>query len=291
VAAAVAGQLQSPDYLASRALKAALFPEHDPTLRQPTPTGISTLTPKDVRDYFGRVFRPDETTIVVIGKVTPEQAQKVIEKHFGHWQATGPKPDTLLPPVPPNSPATVTVPDASRVQDKVTLAETLGLTRENPDYYALTLGNHVLGGGFYATRLYQQLREETGLVYTVGVELDATQSRAVYAVGYGCNPGNVAKAQAIVVRNLKAMQTQPVGADELHQAKAMLLREIPLSESSLASIAQGLLARSILDLPLDEPTLAAQHYMAMTAEQVKAAFAKWVRPTDLVQVTQGPTAP
>jgi zinc protease len=289
VAAAVAGQLQSPDYLAGRALKAALFPANDPTLRQPNPAGVAVLTLEDVRDYFGKVFRPDETTIVVIGKVTPERAQKAIATYFGHWQATGPKPDTLLPPVPPNPPATVTVPDASRVQAKVTLAETLGLTRSNPDYYTLALGNHVLGGGFYATRLYQQLREETGLVYTVDVELDATQTRAVYAVDYGCNPGNVAKAQAIVVRNLAAMQTQPVPDDELHQAKAMLLREIPLAESSLSSIAQGLLSRAILDLPLDEPTLAAQHYMALTAAQVKAAFAKWVRPTDLVQVTQGPT--
>jgi zinc protease len=50
--------------------------------------------------------------------------------------------------------------------------------------------------------------------------------------------------------------------------------KIPLAESSLESIAQGLLSRSALNLPLDEPTLAAQHYLAMTAEQVKEAFAK-----------------
>jgi zinc protease len=288
VAAAVAGQLQSPDYLASRALKAALYSKNDPTLRQPTPAGVAALTLPEVRGYFGKVFRPDVTTIVVIGKVTPERARKVIEKYFGHWQATGSKPDTLLPPVPPNRPATVDVPDASRVQDKVTLAETLGLTRGNPDYYALVLGNHVLGGGFYATRLYQQLREETGLVYYVGVTVDANQTRAAYGIDYGCNPDNVAKAQAIVVRNLATMQTETVSDDELHQAKAMLLREIPLTESSLTSIAEGLISRSILDLPLDEPTLAAQHYMAMTAAQVKAAFVKWLRPNALVQVTQGP---
>jgi zinc protease len=289
VAATVAGQLQSPDYLASRALKAALFPKNDPTLRQVTPAGVSALTLQNVKDYFGKVFRPDETTIVVIGKVTPERAQKAIARYFGQWQATGPKPKTLLPPVPPNRPSTVAVPDASRVQDKVNLAETLGLTRENPDYYALVLGNHVLGGGFYATRLYQQLREETGLVYYVGVTMEVNQTRAAYVIDYGCNPGNVAKAQAIVVRNLAEMQTQPVPAAELHQAKAMLLREIPLAASSLTSIARGLIRRSVLDLPLDEPTIAAQHYLAMTAEQVKAAFGKWVRPSELVQVTQGPT--
>ena len=120
-----------------------------------------------MRDYHQRVFRPDLTTIVVIGKVTPEEAQAVIAKWFGDWKAVGPKPDTLFPAVPNNAPATTQVPDASRVQDKVTLAETLALTRTNADYYALELGNHVLGGAFYATRLYRDLRENNGLVYFV----------------------------------------------------------------------------------------------------------------------------
>jgi zinc protease len=289
VAAAVAGRLQSPDYLADRALKEALFPKSDPTLRQPTPASISSLSLENVKDYFAKVVRPDETTIVVIGKVTPERARAVVERWFGQWQATGPKPETLLPPVPPNAPTTVAVPDSSRVQDKVILAETVGLTRGNPDYYALVLGNHVLGGGFYATRLYQQLREETGLVYNVGVELEANQTRAVYAVDYGCDPHNVGRARAIVERNLAVMQTRLVQPDELRQAKAILLRQIPLAESSLESIAQGLLSRSALNLPLDEPTLAAHRYLAMTAEQVKEAFATWVRTGGLVQVTQGPS--
>jgi zinc protease len=288
VAGAVAGRLQSPGYLARRALKAALFPPHDPTLRQPTPASVSALTLNNVKDYFAKVFRPDETVIVVIGQVTPERAQKVIAKYFGNWQATGPKPKVLLPPVPPNKPSTVAVPDTSRVQDKVNLAETLGLTRSNPDYYALVLGNHVLGGGFYATRLYQQLREETGLVYYVGVDVDANQTRAVYGVDYGCNPDNVAKARGIIVRNLMEMQTGLINPGELQQAKAMLLREMPLKESSLSTVAAGLISRWVLDLPLDEPTLAAKHYVALTAPQVRAAFAKWLRPQDLAQVTQGP---
>jgi zinc protease len=288
VAGAVAGRLQSPGYLTRRALKAALFPKHDPTLRQPTPASVSALTLSNTKDFFAKVFRPDETTIVVIGKVTPERAQKAIAKYFGHWRATGPKPDVLLPPVPSNRPSTVAVPDTSRVQDKVILAETLGLTRSNPDYYALVLGNHVLGGGFYATRLYQDLREQSGLVYFVSVGLDATKTRAVYAVDYACNPGNVAKARDIVMRNLMEMQTGLVNPGELRQAKAMLLREMPLKESSLSNIADGLISRTVLDLPLDEPTIAAKRYVALTAPQVKAAFAKWLRPQNLVQITQGP---
>ena len=288
-AASVAGLLESPEYLADRALKAALLPANDPTLREATPATISSLTLQDVKDYYRRVFRPDLTFIVVIGKVTPEKAKAVIEKHFGSWTASGPKPETLLPPVAPSWPSSTAVPDQSRVQDKVTLAETLGLNRANPDYYALQLGNHVLGGAFYATRLYQGLREKSGLVYYVGSSFDVGQTRAIYMVNYACDPQNVSRARDIVEQNLKRMHTAPVTPQELHQAKALLLREIPLSEASVDNIAQGLIYRASHELPLDEPTRAAHQYLKLTAEHVQAAFARWVRPNDLVQITEGPT--
>ena len=288
LAATVAGQLQSPDYLTSRALHVALFPRTDPTLRQATPKTVSSLTLDDVRAYYQHVFRPDLGTIVVIGKVTPAEAKSVIEKYFGGWKATGPKPPTDLPAVPNNRPATTAVPDKSRVQDNVTLAETLKLTRFSPDFYALEVGNHVLGGGFYATRLYQDLRENAGLVYYVGSSFSFGKTRSVYRVSYACDPPNVSKARAIIVRDLKQIQSSPVSPGELRQAKAMLLRAIPLSESSVGSIAGGLIYRSTMGLPLDEPVLSARRYVKITAPEVQKAFAKWIRPGDLVQVTEGP---
>jgi zinc protease len=287
-AAAQAGEIQSPDYLTRRALDSALFPPKDPTLRQATPATISALAMTNVKDYYAHVYRPDLTAIVVIGNVTPEHAKTVIEKYFGAWKASGPKPQTDLPTVPPNKPVTTAVPDTSRVQDKVILGQTLGLNRFNPDYYALQLGNHVLGGAFYATRLYRELRANTGLVYYVDSSFEIGRTRGVYAVEYGCDPPNVAKARAIVQRELLSMQNAPVTPEELKQAKALLLREIPLSESSVDSIASGLLSRATIGLPLDEPTLAAHRYLQLTAAEVQAAYSKWLRPGDLVQVTEGP---
>jgi len=228
------------------------------------------------------------TTIVVIGNVTVETARAVVLKYFGHWEARGPQPDVLLPAVPDNSPVVVAVPNETRVQDRVILAETMQLSRSDPDYYALELGNHVLGGGFYATRLYRDLREKTGLVYQIDTSFDVDKTRARYIVRYACDPRNVSRAQAIIQRNLDAMQTAPVTPEELNVAKAMALRDIPLSESSLASIADGLISRTELDLPLQEPSLAARHYLALTAGQIRAAFAKRLRPGDLVRVTEGP---
>jgi zinc protease len=287
-AQALVGQLQSPHYRASQALKAALFPKDDPALREATPQTVSSLTLADLKDYYGHVFRPDLTTIVVIGNITTDQAKAVIEKYFGGWTASGPKPDTDLPAVPNNSPGFTSVPDKSRVQVDVNLAETLKLTRFDPDYYALELGNHVLGGGFYATRLYRDLRENAGLVYFVSSNFQVGKTRGIYNVNYACNPENVSKARAIIVRDLGDMQKTPVSADDLRQAKAMLLRQVPLSEASVDRIAEGWIGRSTIGLPLDEPYVAAQRYVALTAEQVQAAYAKWLRPNDLVEVTQGP---
>jgi zinc protease len=180
------------------------------------------------------------------------------------------------------------VPDLSRIQAKVTLAQTLGLTRSDADYYALQLGNHVLGGAFYATRLYRDLREETGLVYYVTSTFDLGVTRSLYGASFGCNPENTQKARRIVARDLVQMQTTPVTSEELQRAKALLLREIPLSESSVEGIGQKLVYLSEHFLPLDEPILAARTYVDLTAEQVRKAYEKWLRPGDLVEVVEGP---
>ncbi|HLJ50327.1 MAG TPA: pitrilysin family protein [Bryobacteraceae bacterium] len=284
----VAGNLTSPDYRVRRALDLTLLPKGDPVLRETTPQTIGAVTLEDVRSYYGQAFRPDLTTIVVIGDVTPAEARTAIEKYFGAWKATGTPPDVTLPAVPPNTPSAVNVPDPEQIQDSVSLAEELPMNRFQPDYYALQLGDHVLGGGFYATRLYHDVRQVAGYVYNIDDSLTATKTRTVYSVTYGCDPQNVSKARALVERDLIAMQTDNVSPAELQQAKALLLRQIPLGESSEDSIAAGLLARAQIDLPLDEPIRAARKYFIMSADDVRAAFAKWIRPKDFVQVVRGP---
>jgi len=288
LAAQVAGELQSPDHIAGHALTSALFPKGDPSTRQTTPATVKSLTIDDVKNYYRNTFRPDITTIVVIGKILPDEAVAVIEKNFGDWKANGEKPSTLFPPAPTNSVSVTHVPDASRVQDKVTLAQTLLLTRTNADYYALQLGNHVLGGGFYATRLYRDLREKAGLVYFVSSSFNIGLTRGVYQSSYACDPQNVTKARALILRDLKEMQTKKVTERELHQAKLMLLRDIPLAEASVDGIANGWLTRTALGLPLDEPVRAGKIYVQLSAKDVQKAFTKWLRPDGFAQVTQGP---
>jgi zinc protease len=284
----VAGNLKSPGYKTSRALELALLPAGDPSLRESTPESLTKVTLDDVKQFYAATMRPDLTTIVVIGDTTPEEAKSVIEKFFGEWKATGPKPETTLPAIPVNKASAANIDDAEQVQDSVVLAEELKLNRFDPDYYPLQLGTHVLGGGFYATRLYHDLRQVAGYVYTVDVSLSASKTRATYSVDYGSDPDKVSKARALVERDLHQMATENVSEAELHQAKALLLRQIPLGESSEESVAGLMLARAEMGLPLDESLRAAKTYVGLTAEQVKAAFARQIRTDNLVQVVRGP---
>jgi zinc protease len=190
--------------------------------------------------------------------------------------------------VPANKPSAVNVPDPSRVQDTVELVQELEMNRFSPDYYALQVGNHVLGGGFYATRLYRDLRQKAGYVYNIDDSLSAGETRSTYSIDYGCDPKNVSKARVMVEQELYDMQKANVTPAELQQAKALLLRQIPLAESSEDAVAGGFISRARIGLPLDEPGRAAEKYFNMTAEQVRAAFAKYISPANFVQVVRGP---
>jgi len=283
--------MKSPGYQAERAMKIGLLPSGDPALREPTPKTVDGLMLDDVQKHHARTFRPDLTAITIIGDIDPAEARSVVEKYFGGWKADGPTPDTTLPPVPKNPTKDFNVADPEAVQTSVTLAQEVGLTRFDPDYYAIQLGNNVLGGGFYATRLYHDLRQVEGLVYTVDADFTAGKTRSVYTVSFGSDPANVAKARDLIVRDLRAMQTENVTPEELHQAKALLLRQMALQQSSEDAIAALLLARAQIGLPLDESRRMGQRYYDLTADEVRAAFAKWIRPQDFVQVLRGPQQP
>ncbi len=278
----------SPSYLAQRSLRIGLYPQGDPMLRQADGQSVAGLTRQDIAAYHRYAFRPDLTAIVVAGKVTPQAAKAVIEHAFGRWQVAGPPPDIDLPLAPANKAIALTVPDLSRVQDDVVLAQTVQLPRAHPDIDALQLGNAMLGGGFYASRLSIDLRKNAGLVYSVNSGLQAGRNRSVFLVRYASDPQNVAKAADAITREIKDMQTTPAGSAELQKAKALLLRQIPLNESGIDSIAEELLANADLGVPLDQQRISAQHYIDLTPKDVQAAFQKWMRPGDLVRVSQGP---
>ncbi|MGH8141615.1 MAG: M16 family metallopeptidase [Steroidobacteraceae bacterium] len=288
LARTLAGVLQSPNYKARRALLQGLLPADDPALRQATPATLGRLTVADISGYFAQTYRPDMATIVVVGDVTPQQARATVEKYFGAWKASGPKPDVIPRQVPLNRAAYSVVPNAYASQDQVLMGQVMDLNLHDPARYALQLGNEVLGGNGFASRLMVDIRVKHGYAYGASSSMNFDRSRSIFLVRYGSDPGRVGAVDALVRKNLAEMQDQPVGAEELTNARQARIRSIPLEVASVDRIAGSLLNWSYKGEPLDQPMVAAKYYLSLTAEQVQAAFKKYISPAELVQVIQGP---
>lgn len=290
VAADLATTLGGSQHLAVRRTEERLLPAGDPTLREPTIQGIAALSLGDVRAYYEKAFRPDETTLVVVGAVTPGAARAAVERAFGGWRASGSPPRLELPPVPLNGPATVKL-SLPVQQDDVTLEELLSVKRSDPQYYALQLGNAVLGGGSAGpeqSRLFRDLRQNSGLVYVVSSELDVGGTRSRLSIQYACAPANEARTEQVVDADIAAMQRHEVGSAELALTKASMVRRSLVAGGSLAAIGASLLDDATEGLPLDQTRIDGEHLLAIDAAAVRSAFAAYVRPQDFVRVIEGP---
>jgi zinc protease len=287
-AAELVGEMTSPDHLADVALAKALYPPGDPAQRFATPQTVGALTLQDVKSWYAAAYRPDLTTIVVIGDTTPQAAKTIFEKYFGGWTAAGPKPNVGLPRVPPNAPSRVEVPATGRVQSSVQLVETLPITRDDPAWAQLQLANSVLTGGFYSSLLYHDLREVHGYAYSVESRVAAGRTRSTFDVDYACDPANVVPAQLQVQAVLAQLQGEPIEPARLLRSKALLMGEVPIRESSYDGVTEQLLAYAILDLPLNQNVLDAQAELGASAASVQAALAKYLRPKAFVRVVTGP---
>ena len=285
----VAGQEKTPNHLARLSLVNALYPEDDPSRRHATPSSVQHLSLAGVREWYRTAYRPDLTSIVVVGDVTPAQARAVVQRWFGGWKARGAKPNLYPSPVPDNSPASFTIPATGRVQDLVILAETLRLQRADRDVPSLQVANAALSGGFYASILFQDLRQKTGYVYSVNSGFELGRTRSTFDVVYGADPSNVANANALIAQDLQKLQDEPLSHDRMQIAKALLLGGAATEQESYGGIAGALLSNAIDDLPLDYQLRAARAELAATPVQVQAAVKRWVRPGGFAQVIIGPS--
>lgn len=283
--------LNSSSTAAQREADSRLLPFDDPTLREPTPSEITALTLDDVRSYYQRTFRPDLTTIVVVGNVTPGRARAAITAAFGSWSRSGAPPKLDLPPVPENGPGAVRIDLPGLGQDVVTLEEIIHGSESDPELPALELGNAILGGGSLGptqSRLFRDLRQSAGLVYTIDSRVIAGPSRARFEIQYACDPANTDRIDALIDTEIKRMRSEPVSDFELALMKASMVRQAILSESAIPDIGAELLDAASGGQPLDELRLQTQRLRTVDADAIVHAFADHVDPDRLVRIVEGP---
>lgn len=290
----LANSLQSESSISGvmidRAYDQLLLASNDPSLRNPTPQSVDRITRDDLLSFSARYWRPDLTTIAVVGAVTPAQVRSVFESAFGSWQGSGAKPDPHL----------MAMPAAAKGHDYIGTAANqvyirLGqpaVSRSSPDYDTFLVLNQILGGsGAFESRLWQELRQKRGLVYSVSSSVDANADRGDFRVELSASPQRVIEAVKFVRSELSELQTQPVSATELQEAKIRLVSDALLDEASSTGQAKQILDILVNDLPLNYYATLNDRFARITTADVERVAKTYLKPQQLVEVYAGPSGP
>ncbi len=286
-AADLAGDATNPDHLALVATAIGLYPDNDPARRFATAEGVKALALADVKAAYARAFRPDLATITIVGDVSVAGAKAIAERTFGGWRAAGARPVVFPNPVADNGAREQHVAATGRVQDTVVLTQTLALGLHDPDIAPLQIANTMLSGDFSSV-LIRDMRVTTGYVYSVGSSIATGRLRSTFVVRYGCAPENFAKAQAVLERDLTRVASTPPDAERLLRAKSRLLSDVALQSQSYDGLAARLTANVANGFTADRDFDLARAELGATSDAVRAAVARWIRPTGFVRVIEGP---
>jgi zinc protease len=239
----------NPNYLASNRWWETAFAGH-PYGRESKGSLVSVprITADDMRDYVRRAFARDGLTISIVGDIDAKTAGALIDRAFGGLPAKGD-----LKPVASASPRGMgrTIVINLDVPQTVVTFGGQGLARHDPDFMAGYIVNHILGGGSFSSRLYQEVREKRGLAYGVSDSLIWFRRAAVVLGGTATRADRTADALAIVETETKRMAESGPTADELAAAKSYLKGAYALSLDSSPKIAAQLTQIQLDNLGID----------------------------------------
>jgi zinc protease len=176
-------------------------------------------------------------------------------------------------------------------QDSVIFQQIVDITRTSPDLHALLLGNAILGGGSLGpeqSRLFRDLRQNAGLVYSIASRLAPRRERYELSIEFACLPANEARIGSLIDAEIRRLQTEPAGSFELALAKASTVRQTVISDSSIGSIGQALLDDAANGLPFDQRQIDARNFLRVEPRAIQSAFTAYIHSQNFVRVIEGP---
>ncbi|WAP70198.1 M16 family metallopeptidase [Jiella pelagia] len=277
----------NPEEIASKVFRETVFAGH-PYSRpdEGTPESLANISAEDLEAFRNRVFAKDDLVVGVVGDITPEQLGKRLDQVFGSLNETAD-----LTPVPMAEPVlgkTVNY-DIAVPQTNIRVAMP-GVMRSDDDFFAAYLMNHILGGGSFTSRLYEEIREKRGLAYGAYSYLASYDHGALLGIGTATRADAAPQTVDIIRLELQSMAEKGPTPEELEKAKAYVKGSYAVRnlDSSLA-VAQTLVGIQLDDLGKDYIDERQALIDAVTLDDVKAAAKKLLDVSPTV-VTVGPAA-
>lgn len=275
-----------PESIVQKAFAAAIYGTHPYAL---PPAGrvesVGALQRQDVVDFYRIHYRPDRAVVAMIGDITKEQAQAVVAQ----LTASLPRPEGEVAPLPQVMPLaeaeTRKIPHPAS-QSHILMGQP-GMKRDDPDYFPLFVGNYILGGGGFASRLIEQVREKRGLAYSVYSYFLPLRQDGPFQIGLQTKREQTDEALAVMRRTVADFVANGPTADELAKAKQHLVGGFPLRIDSNRKILDYLAMIGFYGLPLTYLDDFVPRVERVTVADVKDAFARRVHPERMVTVIVG----
>ena len=266
-----------PESVLDRRFRKSVYGNY-PLANSPTVQSIANISATDLQQFHKQYYRGDRMIVSIVGDVSKAEAAEIVQGLLQRVPQSGPAiaklPEFERSPVEPLSQREVAIPFDSQ-QAHIAMGMT-AVTRSNPDYFPLLVGNYVLGGGGFVSRLMSEVREKRGLAYSVFSYFAPGKDAGIFQAGLQTKNDQATLALDVLSTTIAQFIANGPTQSELDAAKANLVNGYPLRIDNNRKLLDNVSSIVWNNLPLDTMEVWARQVEAVSLEQVKAAFQKYL---------------
>lgn len=277
-----------PASVAGRHYVKALYGDH-PYGHETTEQTLQRIGPDDMRRFYQEHVGACRARVSLVGAVDRAQADALVRRLLARLPQAACSASQVLPVIP--EVAALTAAQDLRIPFKAAQAQVFigqpGFKRSDPDFFALTVGNYILGGGGFVSRLTREVRELRGLSYSVSSYFSPGLHAGSFTIGLRTRPDQAQQSVEVVRRVVRDFVTQGPTEEELRQAKQSLVASFVLRLDSNARLLENVANIAWHDLPLDYLNTWTAQVERLTAADIRAAFARKLQPDRMITLVLG----
>ena len=281
----IQNQLQSPGSIANKTFYEAVYKGH-PYAHSSigAKESVSAIKIEDLKSFYNRYYVAANLTIAIVGNVDQKQAHALAEElTAGLGKGT---PAEKLPELKLPKQAQTVHTEYAATQTHILVGQP-GMKRGDADYYNLYVGNHILGGSGFGSRIMQEIREKRGLAYSSYSYFVPMQVQGPFTMGLQTKNAKTVEALDILNKTLLDFIDKGPTQEELEHSKNNITGGFPLRVDSNKDITEYLAVIGFYNLPLDYLNTFNGEVNAVTVESIKDAFKRRVHPDKLTTITVG----
>jgi zinc protease len=264
-----------PEYVLERSIKKSIYGDY-PLAYSPSVKSVAAVTANDLTQFHQQFYRGDRMIVSIVGDVDRTQANQIVQTLLNRIQQSGSPiaklPDLQRSPVEPLAQREIQIPFDSQ-QAHIAMGMT-AIARNNPDFFPLLVGNYILGGGGFVSRLMSEVREKRGLAYSVFSYFAPGKDNGIFQAGLQTKNDQATLALDVLSSTIAQFIADGPTPSELEAAKANLVNGYPLRIDNNRKLLDNVSSIAWNGLPLDTMEVWTKQVEAVSLEQVKTAFQK-----------------